>query len=104
MQEDLFGVPPTSPDPVQKSAEQRWTEAALAAIARCAATRAEFTTDDVWLALAKGGEGHGPRDHRRMGHALLLAKKRQIARPLDAVRPSVSIRAHKRPVRVWVAY
>jgi hypothetical protein len=73
---------------------------ALAAVQYCASQGDTFTTDDVWLVLARWNQPR-PHEKRAMGAVMRQAVQRKIARPLNAVQGSTSTVNHGRPLRVW---
>ena len=87
-------------DQVEANADDRWTDAALTIVRQLAATREEFTTDDIWAALKRAGH-RGPREPRAMGAVMRRARLAKIARPINRVRGSISTVNHARPLRVW---
>jgi hypothetical protein len=91
-------------DLVEANADARWLDEALTAVRLVAARYATFTTDDLWLELAKAGAGKGPHERRAMGAVMRKAVHLKIARPLNAVKGSASTVNHGRPLRVWAAW
>ncbi len=90
---------------VGRNADPAWLVAAVSAVKACAASYAEFTTDEVWQELADTAEAgidvpmpHEPR-------ALAVAMRRGVAlgliRATNRYRPTIRAVAHRRPVRVW---
>lgn len=80
-------------DVMEAKAKLRWKDEALAAVMHLAATRAEFTTDDVWALVQLSGEHtHEPR---AMG-----AVMRQAARD-GAIAKTDRVVNSARPVTVW---
>lgn len=76
-----------------------WKDRAMEAIRHCAATLAEFTTDDVWRAMGDI-QGNGP-DGRAMGAVMLKAQREGIAVPTERFRNSEQVSNHGRPKRLW---
>lgn len=86
---------------VGENASDWWMRQALAAIARCASSLSEFTTDDVWRQM---GDAPGPHDCRAMGAAMRRAKTAGVAIPTDRYRDSEQVSCHGRPKRLWVGF
>lgn len=106
-QRDIFDSPETAKaraiDLVEKNADARWLAAALDVVRKLAARGDNFTTDDVWAALAASSwlSGKGPRERRAMGAVMRRAMTLKIARPLNALKNSESTVNHGRALRVW---
>lgn len=109
-QPDMFETPESAKtraiDTVEQNADEQWLTAALDVVRKLAARGGEFTTDDVWATLAASSwlSGKGPRERRAMGAVMRRAVGLKIARPLNAVRGSVSTVNHGRPLRVWTRF
>ena len=88
-------------DRVGEHANPTWKAKALAVVARLSRNCGEFTTDDVWEALALIGEStHEPR---ALGAIMQAARKQGICFPTETYIPSARTACHARPVRVWRA-
>lgn len=81
-------------------ADPLWRDAAMRVIRSLAASGAEFTTDEVWSALARSG--HVTHEPRALGALMVQAGKAGIVKPTDRYRNSRRVECHARPVRVWV--
>jgi len=105
-QPDLFAADAKKKaiDQVEANADARWLDEALVAVGAVACRLERFTTDDVWLWLAKAGGGKGPHERRAMGAVMRTAQRRKIAKPLNEVKGSVSTVNHGRPLRVWARW
>jgi len=60
----------------------------------------EFTTDDIWQALADA-KLPTPHEPRAIGAVLRHAAANKLIRPTDRYRPSQRVACHARPIRVW---
>lgn len=85
---------------VDFAADPQWKKAAESAILHLAATRLEFTTDDVWEVLHELAIEQ-PREPRALGAAMRRAARNNLIVPTDRVSQSLRPECHRRPVRVW---
>ncbi len=79
---------------VEAAAPADWKNAATALLARLAATRQPFTTDDVWAALPH------PPEPRAIGALIRAAAKAGTIRRVGW-RESSRPECHSRPVAMW---
>jgi hypothetical protein len=73
--------------------------AASIVVTDLARSLAEFTTDDVWDALA--GCSLEVREPRALGAVMRDMQRLGVIAPTDRYRPSARVACHARPVRVW---
>lgn len=102
-QPDLFAAIEARDEAIERvwhGAGDTWMREAVDMIARVAATEGEFTTDEVWDALARAGLL--PRERRAIGAAMKSASVWGLIKATDRYRPSTRVECHARPVRVWV--
>lgn len=85
---------------VELNADDRWMEAAEAAVRFCARTMDDFTSDDVWARLSGVPAPHEPR---AMGAVMRRLAKDGVVVRTDRTRDSERPEAHRGPKRVWVA-
>jgi hypothetical protein len=81
---------------VEANANPDFITEATAVVEHLAATRVEFTTDDVWQRLSVGT--HEPR---ALGAVMRKAAKAGLIRRTNRVQVSVRPSCHQRPVAVW---
>jgi len=72
-----------------------WHARARRAVAELAATRDEFTSDDVWAMIPR------PPDPRQLGPILMEAADQGLIVRTDRTINSAGAFNHSRPVRVW---
>jgi hypothetical protein len=84
---------------VDDAADEDWKAAAIAAIRKIAAHRAELTTDHVWEAL--GELRVFTHEHRAMGAVMRAAHSAGLIVKTDRVVPTRRPGAHRRPIAVW---
>ena len=83
-------------DRVERNADPDWKTTALNVVAELAASRATFTTDDVWEHL--DCTTHEPR---ALGAIMQKAHRLGLIQPTGAYTQSSRVACHGRPVRVW---
>jgi hypothetical protein len=84
---------------VEKNANEEWVGAAADIVARLAAAKKTFTTDDVWEELAKlDVRTHEPR---AMGAVMSAAKRMKMVSSTSTYVISTRPECHSRPIRVW---
>ena len=89
----------TAMSAAERHADPEWLAAAAKAVRGCAAVYNEFTSDDVWSALALMGKStHEPR---ALGPVMRAAVRDGICQPTGHYRPSVREACHARPVMVY---
>lgn len=74
-----------------------WQVDALAAIRSLAASKSEFTTDDVWRALGRDPSVEG----RAMGAAMRSGAKLGLVARTERTAKSHRVACHRRDLRVW---
>lgn len=86
-------------DRAMRHASPEWVACAEAAVRNCAENFNEFSSDDVWSALATMHQTtHEPR---ALGGIMRRAVKSGICFRTDTYRPSVREQCHGRPVMVY---
>jgi len=83
---------------VEQNADPDWLTAAHRAVHHLATHRHEFTTDDMWTALAHIDAPHEPR---AMGAVMTHAARNGIITKTDRVTNSRRTQCHARPVAIW---
>jgi hypothetical protein len=82
---------------VEAHANPDWKDEAARVIEVLAATRQNFTTDDVWQRL-----GHvSTHEPRALGALMKRAASRGVIRATDGWATSTRRECHGRPIRVW---
>jgi hypothetical protein len=86
---------------VATATNPEWFAECYRIVVATATNTKEFTTDDIWQALA---DAHLPTPHepRAIGAVLRHAAANKLIRPTDRYRPSHRVACHARPIRVWV--
>ena len=86
-------------------ASTRWQDAAIRAIRLCADVLPDFTADDVWVALEKGGADiiETERNPAAMGPAFRAVARLGYIQKTGQARPSIFIRRH-RDLTVWARW
>lgn len=83
------------------AANSNWKAAACAIVQHLAATRSEFTADDVWAQLDQ--LGFTTREHRAMGAVMRAAAVDGWIVKTDRVTPTSRPCANRRPVAIWLS-
>jgi hypothetical protein len=83
---------------VEHNANPDWLTAAHHTVAQLAAQHHEFTTDDMWQALAHIDAPHEPR---AMGAVMVEAARRGLITKTDRVTNSRRTQCHARPIAIW---
>lgn len=84
---------------VDAHADTEWKITALEVVKSCAAQMPEFTTDDVWQALAK--IAIGTHENRAIGPVMNAAARAGYITPTDRFQNCNRVSRHRAPVRVW---
>lgn len=87
-------------DTVEAAADSSWKEAADYAIRKVAATRTEFTTDDIWQVLHDMSI-EAPREPRALGASMRRAAAAGVIEPTNRIERSARPVCHAAPKRVW---
>ena len=90
-------------DRVEQHAAPEFLDVAYTAVRRLAATRATFTTDDVWRLIEEADPAPATHEPRAMGAVMRFAKRDGYVVPLDEWTLSTRPECHRRPVRVWAS-
>lgn len=88
-------------DRVKAAAPLPWVRTALAVVRQVASRGEAFTADEVWVRLEDMDVGPPP-EPRAMGAVFRQAVREGYVVATDRVRPTGRVRAHRRPVRVWM--
>jgi hypothetical protein len=83
------------------AANNNWKAAACAIVKHLAATRGEFTADEVWAQLDQ--LGFSTREHRAMGAVMRAAAMDGLIVKTDRVTPTSRPCANRRPVAIWLS-
>lgn len=86
-------------DRVEANTDSGWMGHAAIAIGRIP-PRWNFTTDDIWAALAEVGVG-APHEPRAMGAAIRAAAHAGLIESTGVYLKSTRPEAHARPIPVW---
>lgn len=86
-------------DRVEAHAPEDWNVAAYQAVLRVARQLQEFTTDDVWQALAAY-----PNERRAIGATMRDAARTGVCSNTGRVVKSQRAGCHRRPVTVWLSH
>ena len=84
---------------VYRNADERWKDAAGAAVTSLAKDRQEFTADDVWELI--DGTDVGTHENRAMGPVMRAASKAMIIQRTDRTIKTRRPSRNKGDVRVW---
>ena len=87
---------------VEHGADPEWQAAVWLALRAVIARAVEFTTDEVWLVLAERGVP-APREPRALGPIMRQAVMLGLAESTGAMKKSVRVGCHRRPVAVYRA-
>lgn len=82
------------------NANPEWVQRARDVITTLAATREEFTTDDVWARLDGRAETH---ERRALGAVVRWAEREGLIRKTDRYLPSTRAECNGRPIAVWAS-
>jgi hypothetical protein len=84
---------------VENNANEAWKDKAYQIVQRLCATRADFTTDEIWEELKKTDEHtHEPR---AIGAIVMRAARARLCEPTDRYKKSTRPECHRRPIQVW---
>lgn len=83
---------------VESAAHSKFLAVARAKIEELAATGREFTTDDVWLAIAPEDK---PREMRALGAVIVKARRDGVIESTGRYAPSTIPECHRRPKLTW---
>lgn len=80
-------------------ADLDWKKIASDALRKCAETKPEFTTDDMWEIINQTGVVTS--ENRAMGAIMQSASRAGIIKSTGYFLPSKRVSKHKSPTRVW---
>jgi hypothetical protein len=87
---------------VATNTDPAWAKQTLDIIKQTATDTFDFTTDDIWKALAAASLPT-PHEPRALGALMLAAQRAGFITPTDRYRQSQRPECHARPIRVWQA-
>ncbi len=87
---------------VATNTDPAWAKQTLNIIKQIATDTFDFTTDDIWQALATASLPT-PHEPRALGALMLAAHRAGLIAPTDRYRQSKRPECHARPIRVWQA-
>lgn len=87
---------------VATNTDTAWAAQTLDIIKQIATDTFDFTTDDIWQALAETSLPT-PHEPRALGALMLTAQRAGLIAPTDRYRQSQRPKCHARPIRVWQA-
>jgi len=79
-----------------------WAAETMLIIKHIATNTFDFTTDDIWQALATTSLPT-PHEPRALGALMIAAHRAGLIAPTDRYRQSQRPECHARPIRVWQA-
>lgn len=90
---------------VDRHANERWKEAALASVQAVCETKHLLTTDDIWWVLDRLRLQHslGTHEPRAMGSIVRQAARKGWMVPTSEYIPSERPESHRRPIRIWAS-
>lgn len=80
-------------------ADMDWKKIASDALRKCAETKPEFTTDDMWEIINQ--TGIVTSENRAMGAIMQSASRGGMIKATGYFLPSKRVSKHKSPTRVW---
>jgi hypothetical protein len=87
---------------VDEHAAPAWKDVAYAAVAHLSSVLPEFTTDEVWYAIANSDDVT-THELRAMGAVMRRAQRAGLIEPTDRYMASTRAVCHSAPKRIWRA-